>query len=258
MYVRKTLLLCVGVFSWIALNYLLGELTSGRGSVGTVGSLDLGGGSMQIAFEVSDKVMCSTTSHAILNVVLLNMKPLLLGNGIRNLKYCSFTSQVPQVFGDKIVDIDLSCGMNSDYVFKLFVTTYLGFGANEARRRYLASKSPWATTDASTVASKLLDPCSPVDMHEDLEDKGKRLTIHGTGNFKDCRSSLLSVLTAPSNCSEKEKFSACTTDIFVKPPIDYNMQFYGFSEFWYTMQDVFLMGGGYSKEKFEEAAAVSI
>jgi len=42
-----------------------------------------------------------------------------------------------------------------------------------------------------------------------------------------------------------------------KPPIDVNkLEFYGFSEFWYTAEDVMRLGGVYSFEKFKDAAKV--
>jgi Golgi nucleoside diphosphatase len=42
-----------------------------------------------------------------------------------------------------------------------------------------------------------------------------------------------------------------------QPPIVFrNSEFYGFSEFWYTMEDVFRIGGLYGSKKFEEEAKV--
>ena len=166
-----------------------------------------------------------------------------------------------------MVDVDLSCGVDTHHKHQLFVTTYLGFGANEARRRYIQSKAPEVTGSAPPSLGnssegkahfpvKLLDPCAPVDMHEAVTSGGRALTLHGTGDFGACKSALLPILQGPSNCSE-EQSTACTSDVLSAPPIDIKMEFYGFSEFWYTMDDVLRMGGAYEKHKFEEAASVS-
>ena len=173
--------------------------------------------------------------------------------------------QVMEEHSGSVVDVDLSCGMNTRHKHKLFVTTYLGFGANEARRRYVQAKTREGTGSATRLPGntlkaedalpvRLFDPCAPVDMREGVPVSGRTLTLHGTGEFSACKRALLPILQTPSNCSVGG--AACTSDTFTAPPISEEMEFYGFSEFWYTMQDVFKMGGAYEKQQFEEAAIV--
>ena len=43
------------------------------------------------------------------------------------------------------------------------------------------------------------------------------------------------------------------------PPIDFtHTEFYAFSEFWYSMEDVLKMGGPYMYGKYEKASTVSL
>lgn len=62
----------------------------------------------------------------------------------------------------------------------------------------------------------------------------------------------------------RERFTKCATD---RPPSNCpdagirvpaiqfdNSEFYGFSEFWYSMEDVLKMGGPYSRERFVQSA----
>ena len=174
-----------------------------------------------------------------------------------------------------VVDVDLSCGMNTRHKHKLFVTTYLGFGANEARKRYMQARAHDGTGSAprqpgtgsappqpgngsaggDALLEKIFDPCAPVDMQESVAVAGRTLTFQGTGEFASCKRAVLPILQAPSNCSEGG--AACLSSTFTAPPINAKMEFYGFSEFWYTMEDVLRMGGAYDKHQFEEAATVS-
>lgn len=174
--------------------------------------------------------------------------------------------------------------MNTRHKHKLFVTTYLGFGANEASKRYMQARAHDGTGSASrqpgtgspppqqetgkaprqpgngsargdALLVKIFDPCAPVDMQESVAVAGRTLMLQGTGEFASCKRAVLPILQASSNCSEGG--AACLSSTFTAPPINAKMEFYGFSEFWYTMEDVFRMGGAYDKHQFEEAATVS-
>ncbi len=61
LYSVRVYLCCTGVFSWITINYLLGNFSPESHSLGrsTVGVLDMGGASLQIAFEVSEVSLLS-------------------------------------------------------------------------------------------------------------------------------------------------------------------------------------------------------
>lgn len=81
--------------------------------------------------------------------------------------------------------------------------------------------------------------------------------LSGTGEWTECYNSLKDFT------KQREKYSQCKTkgcpDAGIKvPSIQFeNSEFYGFSEFWYSMEDVLRMGGPYIHDKFVKAAIVS-
>lgn len=130
-------------------------------------------------------------------------------------------------------------------------------------------------------ADLLDDPCLPLGMREnvtatfdvsgseEVSDEHKaalgspgqavRLFLRGTGEWRGCYSSLTHFV------HDREKFSACSSpsscpDAGISAPaIQFdNSEFYAFSEFWYSMEDVLKMGGPYMQKKFQQAASVSV
>lgn len=88
-----------GVFAWISANYVLGRLkVDSRGRrLPSVGIIDMGGGSVQIAFEVQSQ---------------------------------------GQIGSEDFSQFNLGAKSSSHLEYKLFVTTHLGFGANVAMDSY--------------------------------------------------------------------------------------------------------------------------
>lgn len=101
-----------------------------------------------------------------------------------------------------------------------------------------------------TAESPLMDPCLPTDLSDEIGLSTERLYLRGTGDFDQCRQILLPFL----NLTNENQTSL--SGIY-QPAIDYsNSQFYGFSEFFYCMEDVLRMGGDYSASKYTRAAKV--
>jgi len=119
--------------------------------------------------------------------------------------------------------------------------------------------------------NRLRDPCRPLGMKDNvslaLDTASLRLapevlaklretqTVHfyGTGDWDLCQASVKNFTHAA------EPFVACTEncpDAGIRPPpIQFdNSEFYGFSEFWYSMDDVLGMGGQYMFSKYKQAA----
>ena len=123
----------------------------------------------------------------------------------------------------------------------------------------------------------VVDPClprdfantSPLPFHPDayaLPEHHKAqikaasaLYSLGTAEWDACYESLKEFTKS------REKFSNCETaahcpDAGIKvPTIQFgNSEFFAFSEFWYSMEDVLKMGGRYLPSKFKNAAKVSL
>ncbi|KAG1657352.1 Ectonucleoside triphosphate diphosphohydrolase 4 [Nymphon striatum] len=229
-----------GIYSWISLNYLLGNFNHERTSVpkqhSTVGTLDMGGASLQVAFELP--------ADEYKKVVKDEKKQ----------KY--------------LAEVNLGCDAHDSYhTYYLYVATYLGFGGNYARKSYLQqltfnSSIPGMSSNVSDwkMDKKVFDPCLPYQMRDKLkiytfsrtnESVESNMHLVGGGNFHQCQQSLKMLLNKSTDCVS----NSCKMNGIFHPEGFEPSLFYGFSEFWYTMEDVLRIGGPYSKSAFEEAAS---
>jgi len=200
-----------GLYGWIAANYLLGgfdrpEQHDHGKNHNTYGFLDMGGASAQIAFAPN---ATEAEKHAN-DLTLLRLRT-----------------------------ID---GAALEY--RVFTTTWLGFGANEARRRYVT-----ALMDASPGSLELPDPCLPsgltvtksgdVIMPGSREDKGHEAYLLGTGAFDECLKRTFPLLEKDAFCADPP----CLVHGVHVPAIDFDVNhFVGVSEYWHTTRRVFEKG----------------
>ncbi|SMR58439.1 unnamed protein product [Zymoseptoria tritici ST99CH_1E4] len=200
-----------GLYGWIAANYLLGGFDSpddhdhGKGHH-TYGFLDMGGASAQIAFAPN---ATEAEKHAE-DLKLLRLR---------------------KVDGTALE-------------YRVFVTTWLGFGANEARRRYVTQ-----LLEASPDAHELPDPCLPVGITikktgEEIEPgsedliSGKEPHLIGTGDFAECLKRTYPLLEKEKECTDEP----CLLNGIHTPAIDFGVNhFVGVSEYWHTTHEIFAM-----------------
>ncbi|GFO40951.1 ectonucleoside triphosphate diphosphohydrolase 7 [Plakobranchus ocellatus] len=228
-----------GVYAWVAINYVLDRFSHSALPLGhdtvsivhneksktvthtrkrTVGIIDMGGGSVQIAFEVTDQ------------------------------------DQIKNIPSPLISEINLGCqDSDLEHSYKIYVTTFLGYGANSARERYenmliqeTKSKSQRITEDGT-----IRDVCLPPGMSLSGKDAlGHQHQFLGTGDFSACETALEPLMNLTEPCLK----SPCSINGIHQPRIDMSSQFYGFSEFWYSTEDVFKMGGLYDYWTFQKKA----
>lgn len=200
-----------GLYGWVAANYLLGGFDSpadhahGKGHH-TYGFLDMGGASAQIAFAPNST---EAEKHA---------------NDLKLLRLRKIDGSADE--------------------YRVFVTTWLGFGANEARRRYVE-----ALVDAlgNDKTAELPDPCLPVGLK--MTSKGKVLPIDnsapyeapyliGTGKFDECIKRTSPLLDKDAPCLDEP----CLMNGIHVPAIDFDVNhFIGISEYWHTTHEIFEM-----------------
>lgn len=197
-----------GLYGWVAANYLLGGFDKpgdhehGNGHH-TYGFLDMGGASAQIAFAPNTT---EATKHAN-DLKLLRMRTL--------------------------------DGAPSEY--KVFVATWLGFGVNQARKRYVE-----ALLESSPDVYELPDPCLPLGLRttkdgEVVSSSTKALSngdpiLVGTGEFDECLRRTYPLLDKDAPCVDEP----CLLHGQHVPAIDFNVNhFVGVSEFWHTTHSVF-------------------
>ncbi|KAI8343517.1 nucleoside phosphatase family-domain-containing protein [Chlamydoabsidia padenii] len=237
-----------GVYGWVAVNYLMGGFDASIQSdkqqqKHTFGFLDMGGASTQIAFEPDHH----QKEEHVADLTKIHLRTL----------------------DGSAVDYDI------------FVTTFLGYGSNEARRRYLEQRvkmlfddqernrrlgniDDMATT-GSTVSANITkglldehhrlhldDPCLPLNLElTDTDTTSVSLQLKGTGDFAACLDATLPLLNKNAECPTQP----CLFNGVHTPQIDWSVhQFVGISEYWYTSHDVLGLGGVYDFNEYERKA----
>ncbi|PSN61850.1 hypothetical protein BS50DRAFT_562041 [Corynespora cassiicola Philippines] len=196
-----------GLYGWIAANYLLGGFDNaedndhGKGHH-TYGFLDMGGASSQIAFAPN---ATEAEKHAN-DLTLLRLRSL----------------------------------DGTPLEYQVFVTTWLGFGVNEARKKYVK-----ALLDSSPDSNELPDPCLPSGIKvtadgKPVESKDQENETHlvGTGKFSECLHQTYPLLAKDKACLDQP----CLINGQHVPAIDFDVNhFVGVSEYWHTTHEIFKM-----------------
>ncbi|KAI9030445.1 nucleoside phosphatase family-domain-containing protein [Hyaloraphidium curvatum] len=281
-----------GIYGWVAINQLMGGFASGE----TLGFLDMGGASTQITFEP--------------------------------------TADIRKVHANDMMQVNLRTLGGADLEYSVYTTTFLGYGMNEARRRYLgwlvdraqkqasaisrevagkdrasrhnsrtvaptastqrlqrraedgpsaddesAADSPSSAVAAATghVLRKMeaapppgntssqdrltvLDPCLPNGVvmkdREHLPSAIASLnpTLVGTGSFAQCVLTTIPLLNKTAPCPDEPCLFNGVHIPGGAPGRRPDMHFIGISEYWYTVENVFQLGGDYSYKDFANAA----
>ncbi|KAJ4301379.1 Golgi apyrase [Kalmusia sp. IMI 367209] len=198
-----------GLYGWIAANYLLGGFDDPQGhnhgkNHHTYGFLDMGGASAQIAFAPN---ATEAERHAN-DLTLLRLRTL----------------------------------DGAPLEYKVFVTTWLGFGVNQARQRYVME-----LLESSADASEYPDPCLPDDAVVMVSDDGKVIEsgsgkkghkLVGTGVFSECLSKTYPLLKKEKECLD----TPCLINGQHTPAIDFDVNhFVGVSEYYHTTHEIFKM-----------------
>ncbi|XP_067858147.1 ectonucleoside triphosphate diphosphohydrolase 4-like [Heptranchias perlo] len=235
-----------GVYAWIGINFVLGRFdhiendedarvavtVSSNPNQGpvirkrTVGILDMGGASVQIAYEVTNPV--------------------------------TFVSpEQEEAAKNVLAEFNLGCDVqHTEHVYKVYVTTFLGFGGNYARQRYEDLIFNNTTTTNRLLGQRMgmgaeapyLDPCLSVETADIIQKDGQTLHLKGAGNFDECCKQIKPFL------NKGTETNASLNGAYQSPIDFYNSEFYGFSEFYYCTEDVLRMGGQYDAVKYIKAA----
>lgn len=231
-----------GVYAWIGINFVLGrfdhadddatvEVTTGSlnqqpiSRRRTVGIMDMGGASLQIAYEVPSAI--------------------------------TFSSPQEEEAGKSVLaEFNLGCDVeHTQHVYRVYVTTFLGFGGNMARQRYedrllnnTLAKNRFLTVQMGLSEDKpYLDPCLPLGLSDTVVRDNRTLYLRGQGDWPRCQDAVQPFLGLHNG--------TMSPGGIYQAPINFsNSEFYGFSEFYYCMEDVLRMGGHYDSHKYSRAA----
>lgn len=217
-----------GLFGWIAVNYLMDGFGRSDDDRTTFGFLDMGGASTQIAFEPSLE---------------------------------------EQEKSDNLIDVRLRLLGGEEIRHSVFVTTWLGYGTNQARERYVAQAidayeptRPASSHGEPSDVELIEDPClprdltlteQPVHIGSSTSHTRKPHTLVGTGSFGQCLAEVTPLLNKTVPCPD----SPCLFNGIHVPPIDFSVShFIGVSEYWYSSEHIFGLGGPYDFVQYERAA----
>ncbi|XP_078079243.1 ectonucleoside triphosphate diphosphohydrolase 4-like isoform X1 [Mustelus asterias] len=235
-----------GVYAWIGINFVLGRFdhieddddarvavtVSSNPNQGpvirkrTVGILDMGGASVQIAYEATNPV------------TYVSPKQEEAAKGL-------------------LAEFNLGCDLHhTEHMYRVYVTTFLGFGGNYARQRYedLIFNNTTNTNRllghrmGMSAESPYLDPCLSVETTDTIQKDEQTFFLKGTGNFDECCKQMKPFL------SKGNEANSSLNGVYQSPIDFYNSEFYGFSEFYYCTEDVLRMGGQYDGVKYKKAA----
>lgn len=207
-----------GLFGWIAVNYLMEGFSSGGTDRQTYGFLDMGGASTQIAFEPKDN-------------------------------------------SPDLIPVRLRLLNGKDITHNVFTTTWLGYGTNQARQRYVGQLIEGFEKTRNHALDVVPDPCLPRDLKrtetpvyvESVSDHSRKThTLVGSGNFTKCLEVTAPLLNKDTPCVD----IPCLFGGKRVPVIDFSVsRFIGVSEYWYSSEQIFGLGGAYDFVQYGRAAS---
>lgn len=201
-----------GIYGWLSLNYLMGTMNRNEDEMDTktIGFMDMGGASTQICFVPSSEEEREKHDEDLATVHLRTLEG-------RTLKW------------------------------KVFTETWLGFGANEARKRYLNLLVDISSFQKSNIM--INDPCMPKGSKIEHTYEGSRYEISGIGNYEMCMKTIYPLLMKTLPCKDEP----CLFNGKHGPKLNFKEdRFVGISEYWYTANDIFHSGGEYNYKLFNE------
>ncbi|CAO1632576.1 unnamed protein product [Sympodiomycopsis kandeliae] len=141
---------------------------------------------------------------------------------------------------DDLTQVTLRLLDGTQVTHNVFVTTFLGFGTNKARERYEA--------DLLKHQDLQSDPCLPIGATTPALNTSN---ILGSGSFTSCLKALTPLLDKSAPCLQPP----CLFHGIHVPPIDFSMNhFIGVSEYWFSSNDLFNLGGIYDYYSFQKAS----
>uniref|UniRef100_A0A3P8W5Q8 Ectonucleoside triphosphate diphosphohydrolase 4 n=1 Tax=Cynoglossus semilaevis TaxID=244447 RepID=A0A3P8W5Q8_CYNSE len=227
---RNMFSLVASVYAWIGINFVLGTFDHVHSDKEAV---------VEVQFPGSDQQEALVRKRT---AGVLDMGSVSTKIAYKVPKTVSFaSSQQEEVAKNLLAEFNLGSDAHcTEHVYRVYVSTFLGFGGNAARQRYEDNIVKDTTTRnkllgqhiGETPESPILIPCLPMDLQDEIGPNLQKLHLRGTGDFDQCRLILQPFL------NRTNKTQTSLNGVY-QPTIDYvNSQFYGFSEFYYCTEDI--------------------
>ena len=211
-----------GLYGWLGLNYLVHYSIAKKWDSfeDTYGFLDMGGASAQLAF------LADRETHKDLAA--------------------------------SIHDIRVRTAAGNPVDWNVYVTTWLGHGANQAhnrlRKQIIGALTPEELKSSESDSVVAVDPCLPVGATDITTIDEQEYTFYGSGDFASCEALTTALLNENSHCTEGHAclFESVSSNDFSLE----GQKFVGVSEYWYTLQDLFSTNGKFDYAHLEPKVRV--
>lgn len=250
-----------GMWGWVAVNYLMDGFghapePSSSGSIGdgtSTGLLPLSPLAEPPPDSSKDSVTPVDVNHHSPTFGFLDM-----GGASTQLAFSPTLAEMAKsgFSKDDLRSVSLKLLSGEEVSWPLFVASWLGFGTNKVRDRYVErliqdwrKSSPDSIKDISTPVP---DPCLPQGLTHPSTDAATQPGLIGTGSFPACLERLKPLLDGHSACPTEH----CLFGGVPTPRIDFDRDdqrgFIGISEYWYTAQQVLGLGGVWDWGEWEK------
>eukprot|EP00941_MAST-03F_sp_MAST-3F-sp1_P000039 g39.t1 len=257
-----------GAFAWIATNFIEDTLVSP--DLPTIGSVDLGGGSMQITFELKDGEYADTANTLeVLGRRIYSSSFLGYGSNKVRERYL-LASIIPEEQRARVLDVTWENGISSEPEID-DPCLPLGY---KARFKMLEKKSSSGSHHhhsgsyhrVPVILEDNFEPPFQLSENENSKDNDKTFIVKGKGDWRKCVHKMRPLLSKDSICL---KSSNCGINGIYLPDVtgdsvsafsekkpseqkSFRHAWYGFSEYYYTLNDLWEMSNQvYDPERIE-------
>lgn len=252
-----------GMWGWVAVNYLMDGFgrapdpssSTSASSSSTSGLLPLAPLANAPPASSSDSVTPVDVNHHSPTFGFLDM-----GGASTQLAFSPTDSELVRsgIDQDDLHQVSLRLLSGEIVDWPVFVASWLGFGTNRVRERYVERLLERWRRDAdlsatsSYLESPIDDPCLPLGLTIPSPEPSKHPGFLGLGVFSSCLTELRPLLDHSSPCPTDH----CLFGGVPTPHIDFERAnqrgFIGISEYWYTAQQVLGLGGVWDWGEWEK------
>ncbi|ORX39185.1 nucleoside phosphatase family-domain-containing protein [Kockovaella imperatae] len=241
-----------GMWGWVAVNYLMDGFghapepthTLGASSSSTSGLLPLAPLAEPPPRSSTASVTPVDVSHQSPTFGFLDM-----GGASTQLAFSPSSIELARSGfpASDLHDISLRLLSGEDVHWPLFVASWLGYGTNKVRDRYLDNLLARARSDGA-LDKPIPDPCLP----KDFVDTMSEVSFKGTGQFATCLTDLRPLLQHDLPCPTRHCLFGGVSTPFIDFEREDQRGFIGISEYWYTTQQVLGLGGVFDWGEWEK------
>ncbi|KAF9976245.1 Golgi apyrase [Actinomortierella ambigua] len=250
-----------GLFGWVAINYLMGGFDHGGVKVlhPPEGQKGLDGDDQHAPGEAVPRPDLTQEEHQEAQQVHRHTLGFLDMGGASTQIAFEPSTPASQAHASDLTKVTINTLDNQELSYNVFVTTFLGYGTNEARRRYVKDylleeqgTKELLEKQHPDVRIQIIDPCLPRSLHLNDTHTKPHVPLTGSGSFSKCLEKVEPMLNKQAACYDEP----CLFNGVHTPPIDFNVNtFIGVSEYWYSSHDILGLGGAYDYAEFERKSA---